>query len=179
MDFRAKPHVRFILNGLVQANEILQEHVFDLEDWTVIGEYVYDADGGRHQAFYAPTKDVHFKDIHIKAGERVQVEQSLKYSSQGAEQLWKSSGLKELSRWSASSDAYSKLFYFINPQKTERNEKAQTPHYRFKLPNAPWNVWGSFVIYDAKYAPGQQYSNTSANSHTLLLCWTKKNKETC
>jgi len=97
---------KFILNGLVQANEILQETVFNLEDWKVIGEYVYDLDGGRHQAFYTPTKDIRYKDIYIKAGERVQVEQSLKYSPQGAEQLWKASGLKELSRWSASSDAY-------------------------------------------------------------------------
>jgi hypothetical protein len=73
----------------------------------VIGEYVYDGEGGRHQAFYSPVKDVHFKDIHFKAGERIQVEQSLKYSAEETAQLWRASGLNEVSRWSASSEAYS------------------------------------------------------------------------
>lgn len=73
----------------------------------MIGEYVYDGEGGRHQAFYAPIKDVHYKDIHFKAGERVQVEQSLKYSAEETEQLWRASGLGEVGRWSASSEAYS------------------------------------------------------------------------
>jgi L-histidine Nalpha-methyltransferase / hercynylcysteine S-oxide synthase len=99
---------RFILNGLLQANEILGEQLFKLEDWKVIGEYVYDAEGGRHQAFYSPIRNIHFKDIDFKAGERVQVEQSLKYSADEALQLWNGSGLYEVDRWSASSDNYSK-----------------------------------------------------------------------
>jgi uncharacterized SAM-dependent methyltransferase len=73
----------------------------------VIGEYVYDGEGGRHQAFYTPTRDIDYKDIHFKAGERIQVEQSLKYSAEEAEQLWKASGLNEVGRWSASSESYS------------------------------------------------------------------------
>ncbi|KAH8596089.1 DUF323 domain protein [Bisporella sp. PMI_857] len=97
---------RFILNGLSHANEILGEPVFKLEDWEVLGEYVFDEQGSRHQAFYIPRRDIHYKDIHIKAGERVKVEQSLKYSSQDAEKLWKNSGLVERSRWSASSNEY-------------------------------------------------------------------------
>lgn len=40
---------RFVLNGLINANQILGEEVFKLEDWRVIGEYVYDEEGGRHQ----------------------------------------------------------------------------------------------------------------------------------
>lgn len=99
---------RFILNGLVQANKILGEDVFNIEDWKVIGEYVYDDQGGRHQAFYSPLHDVHFKDIHIKAGERIQVEQSLKYSSEEAIRLWDAAGLGEVHRWSASTEPYSK-----------------------------------------------------------------------
>jgi uncharacterized SAM-dependent methyltransferase len=99
---------RFILNGLVHANEVLGEDVFNLDDWEVIGEYVYDNEGGRHQAFYAPTRDVHIKDVFIKAGERVQVEQSLKYSPIGAKKLFKESGMNEVRRWSASSEKYSK-----------------------------------------------------------------------
>lgn len=98
---------RFILNGLLQANEVLGEHAFNVEDWNVIGEYIYDVDGGRHQAFYSPKRDVHFNDIIFKAEERVQVEQSLKYSPEAAAQLWNDAGLQEIRRWTASSDAYS------------------------------------------------------------------------
>jgi len=105
------------LNGLIHANEILGETVFNTDDWNVIGEYVYDIAGGRHQAFYSPTKDVHYEDVYIKAGERVQVEQSLKYSPEEAHKLWKSSGLVEISRWSASSESYSKWLKFaFSPQ---------------------------------------------------------------
>lgn len=107
------------MNGLCQANKILREDVFRTEDWKVIGEYVYDAQGGRHQAFYSPLCDVDYKDIHFKAGERVQVEQSLKYSTEEAVNLWRTSGLREVRHWSASSDTYSewscRLSYLLFP----------------------------------------------------------------
>lgn len=74
----------------------------------MIGEYAYDEQGGRHQAFYSPIRDIQLEDIHIKAGERVQVERSLKYSAEEATQLWQAAGMTEVSRWSASSEAYSK-----------------------------------------------------------------------
>jgi len=99
---------RFILNGLVQANEVLGEEIFKLDEWKVIGEYVYDGEGGRHQAFYAPKRDVLFDDVILKAEERVQIEQSLKYSPEAATQLWSDAGLQEVRRWKASSEAYSK-----------------------------------------------------------------------
>lgn len=92
----------------MHANRVLGEEAFDLKDWKVIGEYVYDDEGGRHQAFYSPSRDIQYRDISFYAGERIQVEQSLKYSRQGANQLWNAAGLKEIGRWSASSDAYSK-----------------------------------------------------------------------
>ncbi|KUJ16343.1 uncharacterized protein LY89DRAFT_586353 [Mollisia scopiformis] len=98
---------KFVLNGLLHANEILGEQVFNLEDWKVIGEYAYDEQGGRHQAFYAPIRNLNFKDVQFKAGERVKVEQSLKYSLEEANNLWQTAGLREVNRWSASSDAYS------------------------------------------------------------------------
>jgi uncharacterized SAM-dependent methyltransferase len=104
----AKSLYRFILNGLLHANEILGEQIFRPEEWKVIGEYVYDGEGGRHQAFYSPLQDVYYKDVHFKTGERIQVEQSLKYSAEEASQLWERSGLNEVGRWSALSDAYSK-----------------------------------------------------------------------
>ncbi|KAH6676690.1 C-type lectin protein [Halenospora varia] len=97
---------KFILNGLTNANSILGEDAFNIDDWKVIGEYVYDSAGGRHQAFYSPKKDLNINGIHFKAEERIQVEQSLKYSSKEARKLWKDSGLREVSRWATSTEAY-------------------------------------------------------------------------
>lgn len=95
----AETACRFILNGLVNANQILGEEVFKVEDWRVIGEYVYDDEGGRHQAFYSPVKDAVIFGETIKAHERIQVEQSLKYSQPAATKLWNTAGLTELDKW--------------------------------------------------------------------------------
>lgn len=111
--FITNHHPRFVLNGLLNANEIQGEQIFKIEDWKVIGEYVYDEQGGRHQAFYSPLRDVKIKDVHVKAGERVQVEQSLKYSPEEAKLLWRRAGLNEVTRWPASSDAYSEWTFCL------------------------------------------------------------------
>ncbi|KAM0157134.1 hypothetical protein ACHAQE_006114 [Botrytis cinerea] len=97
---------KFVLNGLIQANKILGENVFDIADWTVIGEYVYDMQGGRHQAFYSPTRDIVIKDVLVKAGERVKIEVSLKYSQEETAKLVKDAGMTEAQKWSASTDEY-------------------------------------------------------------------------
>src|SRR5688572_32569077 len=60
----------FILNGLVHANILYDEEIFHIPDWRVIGEYVYDEDGGRHQAFVSPTRDVEVLGHLIRANER-------------------------------------------------------------------------------------------------------------
>ena len=98
---------RFVMNGLANANRILKEPVFNLDDWRVIGEYVFDKDGGRHQAFYSPSKNLNILGGLIKKDERVQVEQSLKYSPAEAQTLWKEAGLKEIGRWTATKAEYS------------------------------------------------------------------------
>lgn len=46
--------------------------------------------------------------VEIQAGERVQVEQSLKYSDTESRVLWDLTGLKEIEKWSASTEQYSK-----------------------------------------------------------------------
>ncbi|KAK2034455.1 hypothetical protein LX32DRAFT_634274 [Colletotrichum zoysiae] len=89
----------FILNGLANANEILGEEAFKTGDWEVIGEYVYDEEGGRHQAFYSPVRDTYVMGTLVKQHERIQVEQSLKYSQLGAENLWNMAGLVETACW--------------------------------------------------------------------------------
>ncbi|ROW14517.1 hypothetical protein VPNG_03158 [Cytospora leucostoma] len=90
----------FILNGLVHANRILGEEAFKLRDWRVLGEYVYDDAGGRHQAFYSPVRDVVVLGETIKANERIQVEQSLKYSQVAATKLWNMAGMTTVDQWS-------------------------------------------------------------------------------
>ncbi|KAK3338281.1 C-type lectin protein [Neurospora tetraspora] len=89
----------FILNGLRNANEILGETAFIEGDWRVIGEYVYDEEGGRHQAFYAPIRDTMVMGELIRSHDRIQVEQSLKYSKEEAERLWSKAGLEQVTEW--------------------------------------------------------------------------------
>lgn len=100
---------RFVLNGLVHANEVLGADAFNVNDWQVIGEYVYDDEGGRHQAFYSPVRDVTVLGVSIKAHERIQVEQSLKYSEDGMTKLWTAAGVIETERWMVDGDEYGKL----------------------------------------------------------------------
>jgi hypothetical protein len=45
--------------------------------------------------------------IDFRAGERIKVEQSLKFSMEETQQIWKNSGLEEVKRWSALHDSYS------------------------------------------------------------------------
>lgn len=97
---------QFILNGLVHANTILGEEIFHLPDWQVSAEYVYDGEGGRHQAFVTPSRDVHVLGTLVKAGERVQIEQSLKYSKSSAKRLFRLAGLIEAERWADESGDY-------------------------------------------------------------------------
>ncbi|KAK4466152.1 hypothetical protein QBC42DRAFT_89948 [Cladorrhinum samala] len=89
----------FILNGLRNANKVLGETVFEEGDWRVIGEYVYDAEGGRHQAFYAPYRDTTVLGELVRPHERIQVEESLKWSPEETQKLWKAAGLAEIGKW--------------------------------------------------------------------------------
>ncbi|KAK8028756.1 hypothetical protein PG991_005812 [Apiospora marii] len=100
---------QFILNGLRHANEVLGSEEFKLEDWEVIGEYVYDNEGGRHQAFYSPVRNTTVLGETIKAHERIQVEQSLKYSKDGMQNLWRAAGVVESDKWMVEGDEYGEL----------------------------------------------------------------------
>lgn len=98
---------------MVNANQILGEEVFRTEDWRVIGEYVYDDEGGRHQAFYSPVKDVVIFGETIKAHERIQVEQSLKYSQAAATKLWNTAGLTEVDEWELDDEYGKSILGFV------------------------------------------------------------------
>jgi len=122
---------RFILNGLKHANEVLGEPVFDLADWKVIGEYVYDIQGGRHQAFYSPVRDTVVMGETIRAHERIQVEQSFKYSKEGCDRLWRSAGLLEADRWMTDDEDYGKLA--PSPSPSPQAPKPQSPISRHDI----------------------------------------------
>ncbi|KAF5583029.1 TAD2-tRNA-specific adenosine deaminase 2 [Fusarium pseudocircinatum] len=91
---------QFILNGLQNANEILGEEAFNTDEWRVIGEYVYDVEGGRHQAFLSPTRPTDALGSRVLPHERIEIEQSLKYSEAEKDRLWKLAGLTEMGQWS-------------------------------------------------------------------------------
>lgn len=99
--------LRFVLNGLSNANQIFGEQVFNLKNWRVIGEYVYDDEGGRHQAFVAPIRSTDVLGSTIMPHERIQIEHSLKYSQAETEKLWAAAGLTEMGRWTRD-DEYGK-----------------------------------------------------------------------
>ncbi|KAF7564098.1 hypothetical protein G7046_g34 [Stylonectria norvegica] len=92
---------QFILNGLVHANEIFGEEVFKVEDWKVIGEYVYDEEGGRHQAFVTPVRATKVLDSTVQPHERIKIEQSAKFSITELEELCSTAGLYETECWSS------------------------------------------------------------------------------
>ncbi|KAI1344598.1 C-type lectin protein [Xylariaceae sp. FL0016] len=104
----------FILNGLDNANEVLGERAFQSDEWKVIGEYVYDSEGGRHQAFYSPVRDTIVMGESIKAQERIQIEQSQKYSKGECEALWSTAGMFEADRWMTGDEDYG-LHLLVKP----------------------------------------------------------------
>ncbi|KAG6013106.1 hypothetical protein E4U54_007077 [Claviceps lovelessii] len=89
----------FVLNGLANANTIFGEELFHVPDWRAVGEYVYDDEGGRHQAYVFPVKEVTVLGSVIKAYERIHIEKSLKYSKAEADNLWRNSGLRNIQTW--------------------------------------------------------------------------------
>jgi EasF-like predicted methyltransferase len=96
---------KFILNGLANANRIFNREIFHLPDWRVHGEYVYDSDeGGRHQAFVFPIRDVTVLGQRVHAFERIKIEQSIKYSELGSEKLFSLAGLEKLARWTVDNE---------------------------------------------------------------------------
>ncbi|TQS35347.1 hypothetical protein Golomagni_04234 [Golovinomyces magnicellulatus] len=135
---------KFILNGLTHANKILENEVFSLADWRVIGKYIHDEDGGRHEALLTPTRDFYYDGkILIKAGEPTEIERSLKYSSEETANLWKESRIIEVKRWKSESESYSlyllKKDQFEFEAKTELNTKSGFP--TLEDWRALWRLW--------------------------------------
>jgi len=88
----------FTLNGLKHANRLLDYEAFKSADWEAVGEY--DEQGGRHRAFVVPNKDLTIEGVALSKGERIRIEESYKYNSQGqCQELWRASGGFEACRW--------------------------------------------------------------------------------
>lgn len=102
---------RFILNGLAYANRILGEDIFKPTEWEYVGEY--DMLEKRHQAFYVPNRDIAYRNILIRSGERVRVEESYKYSLTQSAALWARSGLHERTRWGTKGPDSSHFIYLL------------------------------------------------------------------
>jgi L-histidine Nalpha-methyltransferase / hercynylcysteine S-oxide synthase len=94
----------FELNGLRNANKILGKEEFKAGEWEYVGEY--DADGGRHEAWFVPLKDVSVCDLSFKRGEKILVERSYKYNKREVLELWEESGVVEVGHWSDPSKVY-------------------------------------------------------------------------
>ncbi|KAI3337709.1 DUF323 domain protein [Ustulina deusta] len=133
----------FILNGLQHANEVLGEPIFQIDDWKVIGEYVYDGEGGRHRAFYSPVHDTVVMGETIKAHERIQVEQSFKYSKGACASLWKSAGVLETDRWMTDDENYGLHLLIKNPLSFSLNplDYARETVPRMSDWKSLWAVW--------------------------------------
>ncbi|RKF58925.1 Ergothioneine biosynthesis protein 1 [Erysiphe neolycopersici] len=113
---------QFILNGLESANEILGRRAFNITDWRVIGEYVYDSKGGRHQAFLTPIRDISYGNyFHIKAGERIQIERSFKFSIEQTAYLFKESELRKSWIWPHLTESYNLYLLTKSVTKFESN----------------------------------------------------------
>lgn len=88
---------KFILNGLSQANRVLGEKFFDLDDWKVIGKF--NVEKGCHQAYLTPTKDISLPGSIILQGDEIRIEESYKYSVDEVESLWEAAGLTAGPSW--------------------------------------------------------------------------------
>ncbi|GAW12131.1 hypothetical protein ANO14919_014890 [Xylariales sp. No.14919] len=137
----------FILNGLQHANEILGEPVFRSDDWKVIGEFAYDDEGGRHRAFYSPVRDTVVMGEAIKAHERIQVEESFKYSKGACDALWKAAGVLETDRWMTGDENYglhllikNPLSFSLNPLEYARESVPQMSDWK-----SLWAVWDTIT----------------------------------
>ncbi|KAI1081723.1 C-type lectin protein [Whalleya microplaca] len=146
---------RFIENGLIRANEVLGQRAFELDDWQVIGEYVYDNEGGRHQAFYSPIHDTVVLGETIKAQERIQVEQSLKYSKEGCNNLWKSAGMIESDRWMTEDEDYG-LHLLTKPNMSFSLNPSE--YARFNIPPLSdfESLWASWDIVARRMLPNEE-----------------------
>ncbi|KAI9372210.1 histidine-specific methyltransferase [Aspergillus egyptiacus] len=93
---------RFVKNGLVRANNILEHEAFDLDIWDVTG--IWDGGKGAHCQYYYPREDVSLDGTRIPAGKKLLAVKSHKYDSEDRRSLCQRAGLHVLDAWASDSD---------------------------------------------------------------------------
>lgn len=104
----------FTKNGLRHANALLGYEAFHDEDWDATGEY--DVAGGRHRAFVQPKKDLEVEGVRFEKGERVAIEQSVKYNRAQASQLFHAAGVMEAAAWTNQDASYGRPTHYPTHQ---------------------------------------------------------------
>ncbi|KAK6428528.1 hypothetical protein LTR95_015330 [Oleoguttula sp. CCFEE 5521] len=97
---------RFTINGLKHANKILGYDAFELDNWYAAGEY--SATEGLHRAHVVPRSDCIVAGVAIRGGERIRIEESVKYSAAQTRKLWDNGDVIEKTVWSNTAADYSK-----------------------------------------------------------------------
>ncbi|KAA8893559.1 histidine-specific methyltransferase [Sphaerosporella brunnea] len=148
---------KFIMSGLSNANEILGGEYFKLDDWEYVGEW--NAEHGRHQAYYVPRKDIRFggklDGVNVQKGERVNVEYSYKFDETDARILWEEAGLTEGAEWANENGDYCLHLLqkpsFTFPSKPEQYAAEPTPTM------AEWRgLWQSWTAVTLGMIPKDQ-----------------------
>ncbi|BFZ59627.1 hypothetical protein YB2330_000641 [Saitoella coloradoensis] len=103
----------FELNGLRNANGILESEVFNLDRWEYVGEY--DEKAGAHLAYFVPSTNVHIEGILVKEGEKVRVEKSVKFNVREAEELFDTAGIARTESYGCSRDLYDLHLLHVPP----------------------------------------------------------------
>ncbi|KAK3677933.1 hypothetical protein LTR78_002028 [Recurvomyces mirabilis] len=133
---------KFIANGLKHANTLLGSEIFRLPDWEILGRY--DEAGGKHQAFVAPKRDLAVLGVSIKAHEQIRIEESYKYNSAQANELWNQSGA--LQKIKLSNDAGDYALHLLKKQPrimfpTKPDDYAAQPVPSLDDWSQLWKVW--------------------------------------
>ncbi|KAL8826494.1 MAG: hypothetical protein Q9191_003766 [Dirinaria sp. TL-2023a] len=81
----------FVRNGLTHANRLFGTDVFKAEEWDIVGRY--NIVKQCHQAFYEARKNTIVDGVKIKAGEKIRIEESHKYSQSQRSELWRKTNL--------------------------------------------------------------------------------------
>jgi EasF-like predicted methyltransferase len=94
----------FYRNGLSHANALLGYEAFKQEEWEVIG--LYNDCAHRHEAYFAPLKDITIDGISLQRGERIRLEEAYKYSGAQREVLCHAAGLNLIASFGNAADDY-------------------------------------------------------------------------
>ncbi|KAJ4301696.1 hypothetical protein N0V90_003789 [Kalmusia sp. IMI 367209] len=143
----------FTLNGLKNANRILEAEAFKPEEWNAFGEFV--EKDGYHRAFVSPLKDVIIDGVQLRKGERIRIEESWKFSTEEIQHLWNEAKLVANSVFSNSRGDYglhlvSKPTFFF-PTKPELYAPEPVPTV------AEWDeLWAAWDAVTLKMIPKEE-----------------------